>query len=146
MPDFDCDILHEAGDWPPTPFIEEAIAAALKTLGHNQPCEISIVLSDDAHIRTLNRDYRGKDKATNVLSFPQDDPFLLGDIILAIETITREAEEQNKSFNAHLTHMLVHGCLHLLGHDHEDDDEAQIMEDLEVRILKQLKIKNPYDS
>lgn len=146
MPPVECDILCEDSNWPD---INDNVTSIIRTtLGHidyTHPCEVSIVLTNDEHIRTLNRDYRGKDKATNVLSFPQDEPEMLGDIIIALETIQREANEQNKSFDNHFTHMLVHGCLHLMGFDHITDDEAEEMETLEVQILKQLNIKNPYE-
>lgn len=145
-PPVECDILCEDSNWPN---INDNVTSIIRTtLGHihyTHPCEVSIVLTNDEHIRTLNRDYRGKDKATNVLSFPQDEPEMLGDIIIALETIQREANEQNKSFDNHFTHMLVHGCLHLMGFDHITDDEAEEMETLEVQILKQLNIKNPYE-
>lgn len=121
--------------------------------------EISLVFADDAFIRELNKTYRGKDKPTNVLSFPQYEPkeipekiegnlpfISLGDIVLAYETIEREAQEQEKSFEDHFLHLIVHGLLHLLGHDHEEDDEAEIMENLEIRILEGIGIKNPYES
>ncbi|HCQ71413.1 MAG: rRNA maturation RNase YbeY [Alphaproteobacteria bacterium] len=146
IPPVECDILCEDSNWPD---INDNVTSIIRTtLGHidyTHPCEVSIVLTNDEHIRTLNRDYRGKDKATNVLSFPQDEPEMLGDIIIALETIQREANEQNKSFDNHFTHMLVHGCLHLMGFDHITDDEAEEMETLEVQILKQLNIKNPYE-
>ena len=114
--------------------------------------DISIVLADNQFIQNLNKTYRGKDKPTNVLSFPQTDTIeeiappicSLGDVIIAYETIIAEALEQNKSPENHYTHMLVHGCLHLLHYDHETEDEAKIMENLEIEILKKLDIKNPY--
>ncbi|MCB1556665.1 MAG: rRNA maturation RNase YbeY [Alphaproteobacteria bacterium] len=115
--------------------------------------ELSVVLTDDDEIRALNRDYRGKDSPTNVLSFATGDgdclaapPGLhpLGDVVLAYETLAREATEQQKTFEAHLSHLLVHGILHLLGHDHIDDDEAAEMETLEIAVLKDLGIANPY--
>lgn len=106
--------------------------------------EISIVLADDAFVQNLNREYRGKDKPTNVLSFPQDEHGLLGDVILAHETLSREAKEQDKSFEDHLMHLVVHGTLHLMGHDHENDEEAEEMEALEIKILEQLGVENPY--
>ena len=142
----ECDILCEAGNWPDiNDNVTSIIRTTLHHINYTHPCEVSIVLTNDTHIRTLNRDYRGKDKPTNVLSFPQDEPALLGDIIIALETIQREAEEQRKSFDNHFTHMLVHGCLHLMGFDHITDNEAKEMETLEVQILKQLNIKNPYE-
>lgn len=115
--------------------------------------EISIVLADDAFVQDLNKRYRHKDKPTNVLSFPQTEiedldasqPFLsLGDIIIAYETIVREAGEQGKPLADHFRHMLVHGCLHLLHFDHIEEDEAQAMESLEIAILGSFGVKNPY--
>ena len=113
------------------------------------PAELSIVLTDDAEQRVLNRDWRGIDKSTNVLSFPQIEPFgavsgLLGDIILARETLVREADEMGISFDDHFTHLVVHGFLHLLGYDHMDDDEALAMESLETQILASLGVADPY--
>lgn len=128
------------------PVIREAVETALRHACDNrEPSELSIVLADDAFIQALNKEWRGKDKPTNVLSFPQDEPGLLGDIILAHETIAREAAEQDKTFTDHLKHLVVHGVLHLLGHDHEDEDEAAVMERLEIEILEQLEVKNPYE-
>ncbi len=118
---------------------------------------MAVVLADDAFIKTLNRDYRGKNKATNVLSFPSEPDieknakayakhgeFELGDIILAYETVLREAEKQQKTFAQHAKHLLVHGTLHLLGHDHMEEGEAAKMEALEIKILKKQSIDNPY--
>ena len=120
---------------------ESALAAALKKkIGI---IEMAVVLADDAFVRELNHTYRGFDKATNVLSF-QGDGDDLGDIVLALETVEREAREQNKSFKTHAQHLLVHGTLHLLGYDHELEKEAAKMEKLEVKILKTLGICNPY--
>ena len=111
--------------------------------------ELSIVLTDDAEQRELNRDWRGIDKPTNVLSFPQIEPFgpvagILGDIILARETLEREAIEMQVSFEDHFTHLVVHGFLHILGYDHMDDDEALAMEGLETQILASLGVADPY--
>ena len=134
------DILQEAGEWP------DVDALVRSTLGRvvDEATEVSVLLTDDAHIQILNQNYRGQDKPTNVLSFPQEEPALLGDIIIAHETIAREAVEQGKSFEHHFTHMLVHGCLHLMGYDHETDAEAEEMEALEVEILAGMGVKNPY--
>lgn len=107
--------------------------------------EVAIMLADDARVRGMNRDYRGKDKPTNVLSFPSEDEGYLGDIILAYETVAREAQEQGKTLKAHLTHLVVHGVLHLVGFDHEIEAEAEEMEAREVRILKRMGIGNPYE-
>ena len=104
--------------------------------------EMTVVLADDAFVKNLNRDFRGKNKPTNVLSFPGDGH--LGDIVLAFETIERQAKEQNKTFKAHVQHLLVHGTLHLLGHDHMEEAEAEKMESLEIKILKELGVANPY--
>jgi probable rRNA maturation factor len=114
--------------------------------------EVSVVLTNDARQRELNRDYRGRDSATNVLSFPSEDPdnmdfppelpMPLGDITLALETVTREAAEM--SFRDHFCHLLVHGMLHLVGYDHETNTDAACMEALEVRILDARGIENPY--
>jgi probable rRNA maturation factor len=111
--------------------------------------ELSIVLTDDAEQRILNRDWRGIDKTTNVLSFPQIEPFgqvsgLLGDIILARETLVKEADEQGVSFDDHFTHLVVHGFLHLLGYDHIEDADALVMEGLETQILASLGVADPY--
>lgn len=119
----------------------------------NSPLEISVVLANDDLIQVLNREYRDKDKPTNVLTFatldsddpvPEDGPFPLGDIILSFQTIDREAREQGKFFKDHFTHMLVHGTLHLVGYDHQTEDDANIMETLEIHILGNLNIQNPY--
>ncbi len=109
--------------------------------------EICIMLANDALIQTLNREYREKDSPTNVLSFTyenhgKDEP--LGDIVLARETILREAEEQMKTLREHFIHLLVHGTLHLLGYDHEEEEEAENMENTEIWILQRLGVKNPY--
>jgi probable rRNA maturation factor len=120
--------------------------------GSSKAHELCIVLSDDRHVRQLNRDYRGKDKPTNVLSFaaldagkPDSDmPWHLGDVILALGVVRKEAAKQRKALDDHLTHLVVHGVLHLLGYDHEEDDEAERMEALEIAALKRLGIGNPY--
>ena len=106
--------------------------------------ELSIALVSDSDIQALNRDYRHKDKPTNVLSFPQDGP-LLGDIILALETVQREAAEKSISLEHHVTHLIIHGFLHLQGYDHETDEMAAEMEALEIAALASLNIDNPYE-
>lgn len=106
--------------------------------------EFSILLTNDAHIQELNRDFRNKDKPTNVLSFPDGEDDYLGDIAISLQTIAKESREQDKDFYHHFIHMVVHGLLHLKGHDHEDDTEAEEMESLEIKILADIDIKNPY--
>jgi len=111
--------------------------------------ELAIVLTDDAEQHELNRQWRGKDSSTNVLSFPQIEPFapvigILGDITMARETLEREAREQGTSFPDHFTHLVVHGFLHILGYDHLSDAEALQMEGLETQILASLGIDDPY--
>ncbi len=113
-----------------------------------QGAEVSLLFCDDARMQALNRDFRGKDRPTNVLSFPGPDlpepAPVLGDIALGYETIVREAQEQGKSFADHTRHMIVHGFLHLLGYDHETAAEASEMEAMEIRILRRLGVENPY--
>jgi len=114
------------------------------------PAELSILLADDARLRDLNRRYRGLDRATNVLSFPGDlgaangAPALLGDLALARETLVREAAEQSKPLADHLSHLVVHGVLHLLGYDHEEAAAAARMERLEIALLAGLGVPDPY--
>lgn len=122
-----------------------AAAAALSTAGG----EVSIVLTDDSAIRLLNRDWRGIDRPTNVLSFPAsgpggDDARLLGDIVIAFETLERECADENRDFLHHLAHLAVHGFLHLNGYDHETDAQAEAMEGLESRIMTRLNMPDPY--
>lgn len=111
--------------------------------------ELSILLTNDEEQHALNKEWRGKDSSTNVLSFPQIEPFgpvvgLLGDITLARETLEREAAELDKSFTDHFTHLVVHGFLHILGYDHIGDAEALHMESLETQILASLGVDDPY--
>jgi probable rRNA maturation factor len=127
--------------------------AAAKELGlsSKQPVEISLLFADDARVQPLNLAWRAMDKPTNVLSFPSAAlapgghvPPVLGDIILAYETVEREAREEAKPFEDHVSHLLLHGFLHLLGYDHQTDAEADVMESLETRILAKLAIPDPY--
>lgn len=112
--------------------------------------ELSIAFVTDEDIRILNRDYRSKDSPTNVLSFPNDmivpdgSSRLLGDVILAYQTVAREADSQGKAIGHHISHLVVHGFLHLLGYDHETATQADQMESLEIEALERLRIANPY--
>ena len=131
---------------------DRAVFEALKQSGAKVRgvSELSIVLTDDAEQQGLNRDWRGIDKPTNVLSFPQIEPFgpvtgILGDIVLARETLEREAAELGKPFADHYTHLVVHGFLHILGYDHIEEAQALVMEGLETKILATLGIPDPYN-
>ena len=130
----------------------QALAAAAGKSGVPVPsdAEVSIVLCDDAFIQTLNRTWRGKDRPTNVLSFPTADvdrgpAAMLGDIVIAYETCVREAAEEGIMVADHLAHLFVHGFLHLLGYDHEVDEEADAMEQLEALSLAAIGIASPYE-
>jgi probable rRNA maturation factor len=111
----------------------------------NVDTEITLRLVDEAESRNLNRTYRGKDYATNVLAFPlAEEPYLIGDIALCVPVILREAREQNKTSAAHFAHLTVHGVLHLHGYDHEDEAKAELMEALETKIVTKLGYADPY--
>jgi probable rRNA maturation factor len=167
-------ILAKAGDWSTFTDREAAIRAAAEALAAHPRCgsslgaEACVVLADDALVQSLNRSYRGKDAPTNVLSFPfqeppgadsgddsdgdgnhggfttDPEPRELGDVVLAVETVTREANEQGIAPAHHLQHLVVHGLLHLMGFDHETDAQAEVMEGLEIEILASLGIADPY--
>ena len=122
----------------------KAISAARAAAGIDQKAELSIALMDDKAIQALNRDYRAKDAPTNVLSFPAHHPDMFGDIALSLETLEREALARSIALSAHFTHLIIHGFLHLCGHDHVKDDEAQIMEGLEIKALAALDLPSPY--
>lgn len=152
------DIAIDCDAWPAAvddlaALARRAIDAAVILARADLPdgSELSVLFCDDAAIRVLNRNWRGLDKPTNVLSFPAPEaaavpgvPRLLGDIAVAFETTRHEAEAAGRTLAAHLSHLLVHGFLHLLDHDHEDDDEAAAMEGLETRILARLGLSDPY--
>jgi probable rRNA maturation factor len=141
------DIAVENGGWSES---DGAVAerAATAALADHAKVRVSILLSDDAAIRALNRQFRGTDKATNVLSFPAAEmpgnEDFLGDIIVARETTAAEASAEGKSFADHLSHLVIHGVLHLLGEDHETVAEAEQMEAAERAILSRLGIDDPY--
>ncbi len=155
---FNAVLIEEAGDWSALPAREELIARIAAVITMHPSCarlrgrEANVVLADDALVRTLNRTYRGKDAATNVLSFPfaaspgSEETGHLGDVILAQETVLKEAAAQGIPAEHHLQHLVVHGLLHLIGFDHETDAEAAAMEQLETRILAELGVPDPYAS
>ena len=132
--------------------VDSVLQATLQELGFdNIDSELSLVFTNDADIREINGKWRHIDKPTNVLSFPafalqpgQEPGEILGDIVIARETVAREAAEEHKSFDDHLSHLVVHGLLHLMGYDHQNDDEAEQMETLERKILASLGISDPY--
>ena len=138
--------------WDVQPAAEKTVRTAIAAAAEFEPAagEMSVVLTDDAAIQALNRDWRKIDKPTNVLSFPAATPklpgvpALLGDVIVAYETLAREARDENKPVLHHLAHLVVHGYLHLLGYDHQTDSEADAMEGLERKILARLEIADPY--
>lgn len=153
------EVLVVADCWHAEPDAEavimRAIEAAASMVGaETGDAELAVMLTDDAGIRTLNANWRSIDKPTNVLSFPalqppggcesDDTPRMLGDIAIAYETTRREADEEQKPFSHHLSHLAVHGFLHLVGYDHEKDGEAEAMESLERDVLGQLGIPDPY--
>jgi probable rRNA maturation factor len=150
------DVVAESPLWAEAPGSEEvarrAVDAALAQTGRRckTSAEIAVVLADDARLKTLNQIWRGKDQPTNVLSFPAAEgeeiatADLLGDVVVAYETVSREAQESGKSFNAHFAHLVVHGTLHLFGFDHLDDEEAETMENAERAALAQIGIADPY--
>lgn len=152
MPDlpFDMDIIVKAEGWREAvteieQMAENAIAIILEKLDTPKLGELSLALVDDAEIQKLNRDFRHKDKPTNVLSFPDNGPApLLGDIVIALDTVQREAGEKLVSVSDHTAHLIIHGFLHLQGFDHETEAQAAKMEALEIAALRSLNIDNPY--
>lgn len=165
MSEMDIDIYRQCRDWEAIDGLEALVRAAARAAAEAVPAasgdaarlEVSLLLTSDREIAALNAAYRGRKGATNVLSFPQAIPAeaeadaggpeparLLGDIVLAYETIECEAREAGKVMKEHIAHLVVHGMLHLFGYDHEEDAEAEEMEGLETRILGGLGIADPY--
>jgi len=152
--ELEVEIMRHGDAWPLAQVTDvmlkrAARAALLAALPLRQGTyQLTIVLTGDAEMRTLNRTWRGKDAATNVLSFPADDdigePGLLGDVVLAYETTRKEAREQDIALQDHVSHLVIHGVLHLLGLDHAEDAEAERMENLERAALASLGIADPY--
>ncbi|WP_027486641.1 rRNA maturation RNase YbeY [Allorhizobium undicola] len=162
MSKLEIQLAVENGDWPTEAELEALSARVLGAASDfiareegqpfpEHPVEVSLVFINDDDIRGINAEWRGQDKPTNVLSFPAypiepgDRPGpMLGDIIIAYETVAREAVDLDKSFSDHLTHLMVHGFLHLFGYDHMETGEAEEMEGLETRILAELGLSDPY--
>ncbi len=145
------DDLCSTSGVPTQASIEAWAGAALSLAGYDKAAEISIRIVDLEESQQLNRDYRDKNKPTNVLSFPSELPEelnipLLGDLVICAPVVATEATQQQKTLDSHWAHMVVHGTLHLLGYDHIDDADAAIMENLETRILTGLGFPEPYDS
>jgi probable rRNA maturation factor len=150
------DIMRGPGDWARVAGLDalamRAVEAAFAVAPEapSTPVELSLLLSDDAGVQELNRAWRGLDRPTNVLSFPgigaasPDGMHHLGDVALAFETVAREAEAEGKTIADHVAHLVVHGVLHLLGRDHETDEDAEAMEALETAALASLGIADPY--
>jgi probable rRNA maturation factor len=161
-PDVQIDVAIQDPAWEEMPGIQSLVLTTVRTALQyatkpaeitDKNLEISILLANDDLIHILNREYRGKDNPTNILTFAAMDSgeepmgpntVSLGDVILSYQTIDREAREQGRFLQDHVTHLVVHGTLHLLGYDHIDDNEANNMESLEIRILEKLGVQNPY--
>ncbi|WP_265516084.1 rRNA maturation RNase YbeY [Nitratireductor luteus] len=154
QPIISVECVIEADGWPREESLRDlalgAIEAAVQEAGASRPIGLTVMFTDDESIRDLNARFRGKDKATNVLSFPaaavpgSEDDSYIGDIAVARQTVAREAEAEGKTFDHHLTHLIIHGFLHLLGYDHETPEEAEEMETMERRVLEGLAISDPY--
>lgn len=161
-PDAQIDVAIQDPAWEELPGVETLVLTTARTALQmakrpdkieGKKLEVSFMLANDDLVHVLNREYRGKDSPTNVLTFAAlddeqepmgPDTISLGDVVLAYQTIDREAREQGRFLQDHITHLIVHGTLHLLGYDHQNDDEATDMETLEIRILEKLGVQNPY--
>jgi len=144
------EIAVESALWEAQPEAEQTVRDAISAAAAHstQGGEVSILLSDDSSVRELNRQWRGLDKPTNVLSFPAPESpaaaGLLGDIVIAYETLRKECEDEDCEFLHHLAHLAVHGFLHLVGYDHQTDAQADAMEGLESRIMISLNMPDPW--
>ncbi len=150
------EIVRDSPSWDALPnaeaVIEAAVAAVFAEGGMkaSPEAELAVTLADDARVKKLNAEWRAKDAPTNVLTFPAVEPDataeapMLGDVILAFETVDREAREEGKALADHVAHLTIHGVLHLFGHDHLDDAQADAMEAIEIRALARLGIADPY--
>lgn len=145
--ELDLQLASDATDLPSDDELQRWAEKALQ--GRRQQAELTVRIVDEAESQQLNHEYRGKDKPTNVLSFPFEAPpgielDLLGDLVICAPVVTQEAAEQNKPLSHHWAHMLIHGILHLLGYDHISDQQAAEMEPLETKLLADLGIPDPY--
>jgi probable rRNA maturation factor len=142
------DVLVQSPQWKEQRGAEAAVRKAINAAADeisSPDGEVAVVLTDDAAIRKLNKQWRRIDKATNVLSFPSSKGApMLGDIVVAYETLARESRDEGKEFTHHLSHLAVHGFLHLMGYDHQNDSDAETMEELERAVLARLRIPDPY--
>lgn len=149
MIELDVQYASAAADLPSVEQLQQWVHAALTAATYTEPAELTIRIVDEEEGQALNRDYRQRDYATNVLSFPFDEAIelplnLLGDLVICAPVVSREAAQQEKAVSAHWAHLVVHGCLHLLGYDHMNDDDADTMESLEVAIMANLGFAHPY--
>jgi probable rRNA maturation factor len=147
------DVLLDSPLWDKVPAAQDTVRQAINVAAEQTSApagELVVLLTDDIAMQKLNRDWRGIDKPTNVLSFPATPPVtgvqtaMLGDIAIAYETLDRECRAEDKAFLHHLSHLAVHGFLHLMGYDHQTDSDADAMERIEVAILGRLQIPDPY--
>lgn len=134
--------------------VKQAVQSALAVTPRPEADELAVILANDTLLKSLNKEFRGIDKATNVLSFSYIEPKktnksnlskMLGDIIISLDTARSEAKMEKIGLKAHVSHLVIHGVLHLMGYDHELDSDALIMEKLEIQALKRIGFKNPYD-
>lgn len=147
--DYQVDELPDGWVFPAEKRLQRWLDKALEVLAVDEALEVTVRLVENSEMCELNREYRGKDSPTNVLSFPcdwdlPDEPRLLGDIVIAVQVVNEEAKTQKKKMEAHWAHIVIHGLLHLLGYDHIDENDAEIMETLEKRILAELGYPDPY--
>ncbi|MCL4153514.1 UNVERIFIED_CONTAM: hypothetical protein GTU68_006105 [Idotea baltica] len=154
--DLDIDVVIEDSRWQAavpdaSEQAERAVRAAFSEVGFDESATLCVLLADDDHVQSLNNAYRGKDQPTNVLSFPTEDaptipgfPRVLGDVVLAFDTVQRESDTFERSIVNHFLHLIVHASLHLIGYTHEAEQEADRMEAFEISVLAKLGVPDPY--